>query len=292
MKDIEIKEAALEKNMNEVDLVKATAEQIRKDILKMTTRYGTGHSGGALSAAEIVASLYKVIMNYDPKNPTWEDRDRFILSKGHGCLVLYSMLSQVGYFDRALLKDFCNKYETTLGGHPEMKLPGIEANTGSLGHGIAVGMGIALAGRIDKKNYKVFVVTGDGELQEGSNWEAAMSAAHNKVDNLVVIVDRNRLQLGGPTDSISNLEPLADKWESFGWKVRVVDGHNVEELLNTLKEVPFSSGKPSVIIANTIKGKGVGIAENKVDWHYKALTKQQYEELKDIMGLEELENEC
>jgi transketolase len=281
----------MNKVLNKVEVVKEAAQQIRKDILMMTTRYGTGHFGGAMSAADVVASLYKGVMKYDPQNPKWEERDRFILSKGHSCLALYSILSQTGYFDRSLLKEFCNKYDTMLGGHPEMKLPGVEANTGSLGHGIAVGLGIALSARIDKKDYKVFVIAGDGELQEGSNWEAAMSAAHHKADNLVVIVDKNKLQLGGPTDEVISLGSLEDKWKSFGWGVRAVDGHNVEEILTALSEVPYCSGKPSVIIANTIKGKGLKIAENKVDWHYKALTRQQYEELKDIMGLEELEYE-
>ncbi|HHW04025.1 MAG TPA: transketolase [Thermoanaerobacterales bacterium] len=271
-----------------IDTIREAADRIRKDCIRMSTRAGTGHLGPALSLAEILAVLYKGVMRYDAQNPKWPERDRFILSKGHGCLALYSMLSQAGFFERSLLDEFCSVYDTMLPGHPEIKLPGVEANTGSLGHGIALGMGMALAARIDGRDSRVFVVTGDGELQEGSNWEAAMAAAHHRLDNLIVIVDRNKLQLGDFTENISQLEPLADKWRSFGWGVRVVDGHNIEELLSTFKQVPFVCGKPSAVIASTIKGKGLAIAENKVEWHYKVLTPQQYEELKNEMSLEEL----
>jgi transketolase len=254
----------------------------------MSTRTGFGHLGPALSIVEILAVLYKSIMSYDPYNPAWIERDRFILSKGHGCLALYSILSQTGFFERRMLSEYCNKYGTLLPGHPEMKLPGVEANTGSLGHGIAIGMGMALAAKIDKRGSRVFVVTGDGELQEGSNWEAAMSAAFHRLDNLTVIVDRNRLQLGDFTDKISKIDPLKEKFQSFGWETRVVEGHNIGELTSALTQIPFIQGKPSVIIANTIKGKGVKVAEDKVEWHYKVLSRQQYEELKKEMVLEEL----
>ncbi|WP_073254884.1 transketolase [Caldanaerovirga acetigignens] len=267
------------------------AERIRKDCIWMSTRAGTGHLGPALSIADILATLYIGVMKVDPKNPKWPDRDRLILSKGHGCLALYSILSQVGFFDRKYLGDFCTKCDTLLPGHPELKLPGVEANTGSLGHGIAIGMGMALAAKLDGKQYRVFVVTGDGELQEGSNWEAAMAAAHHKLDNLVVIVDRNRLQLGDLTENISKLEPLEEKWKSFGWRVKSINGHDIKELLSTLNDVPFSIGKPTAIIAHTVKGKGLKIAENKVEWHYKVLTKEQYEELKEELALEELQDE-
>ena len=264
------------------------AEQIRKDCIWMSTKGGTGHLGPALSIADIMAVLYGEIMKYDPKDPSWPDRDRFILSKGHGCLALYATLAQCGYFDKALYREFCSRLDTMLPGHPEKKLPGVEANTGSLGHGIAIGMGMALAGKMANKDYRVFVITGDGELQEGSNWEAAMAASHHKLDNLVVIVDRNKLQLGDFTENISQLEPLSKKWESFGWEVKVVDGHNIEEMVSVMNTIPFAKGKPSAIIASTIKGKGLKIAENKVEWHYKVLSKEQYEELKDELSLEEL----
>lgn len=270
---------------------KKLAEQIRKDSIRMSTRSGTGHLGPALSIADIMAVLYSGGMNYNPEDPYWSDRDRFILSKGHGCLGLYSALAQCGYFDRAFLDEFCNEFDTILPGHPERKLPGVEANTGSLGHGIAVATGIAMAGRLAEKDYRIFVLTGDGELQEGSNWEAAMTAAHYELDNLVVIVDRNNLQLGDFTENISRLEPLVEKWDSFGWAVKIVDGHNIGEIEAALSSVPFTKGKPSAIIANTIKGKGLKFAENKVEWHYKVLTKQQYEDIKSELLLEELENE-
>jgi len=276
------------KPSEKLDAIKQTAGTIRKDCIRMSTLAGTGHLGPALSLAEILAVLYKGIMKFDPENPGWPERDRFILSKGHGCLALYSILSQQGFFERKKLKEFCSEFDTMLPGHPETKLAGVEANTGSLGHGIALGMGMALAARMDKRNSRVFVVTGDGELQEGSNWEAAMSAAHHRLDNLVVIVDRNKLQLGDFTENISQLEPLADKWKAFGWGVRVVDGHNIEELMSTFKQVPFACGKPSAVIASTIKGKGLKVAENKIEWHYKVLTRQQYEDLKNEMSLEEL----
>jgi len=264
------------------------AEQIRKDSIWMSTRAGTGHLGPALSISDIIAVLYGEIMKYNPKNPSWPDRDRFILSKGHGCLALYSALAQCGYFDRTLLGEFCNRLDTMLPGHPERKLPGVEANTGSLGHGIAIGMGMAMAGKLANKDYRVFVITGDGELQEGSNWEAAMAAAHYKLDNLTVIVDRNKLQLGDFTENISQLEPLANKWVAFGWEVKIIDGHNIEEITSSLSSIPFTRGKPSAIIASTIKGKGLTFAENKVEWHYKVLTKEQYNEIKDELSLEEL----
>jgi len=275
----------------EIDSIKQSADLIRKDCIWMSTRAGTGHLGPALSLAEILATLYKSVLKVDPQNPKWPDRDRLILSKGHGCLALYSILSQTGFFERKLLGDFCTKYDTMLPGHPEIKLPGVEANTGSLGHGIALGVGMALAARMDKKEYRVFVITGDGELQEGSNWEAAMTAAYYGLDNLIVIVDRNMLQLGDFTENITRLEPLAEKWKSFGWGVEVIDGHDIEKLLTAFNKIPFVKGQPSVIIANTVKGKGLKIAENKIDWHYKVLSYEQYEELKNEMSLEELYHE-
>lgn len=270
------------------DDIKDTADRIRKDCIWMSTRAGFGHLSPALSIAEILAVLYKKIMIYDSNNPDWIERDRFILSKGHSCLALYSVLSQAGFFKRELLGEYCQKYKTLLPGHPEMKLPGIEANTGSLGHGIAIGTGIALAAKIDKRKSRVFVVTGDGELQEGSNWEAVMTAAYHELDNLVVVVDRNRLQLGDFTENISRLEPLEEKFRSFGWEAAAADGHSIEELESALMRIPFTEKKPTAIIANTIKGKGVKMAENKIEWHYKVLSRQQYEDIKEVMSLEEL----
>ncbi|MGI9952129.1 transketolase [Moorellaceae bacterium AZ2] len=272
--------------------IQQAARQIRKDSIWMSTRAGCGHLAPALSIAEIVATLYKGVMRHNPQQPDWPDRDRFILSKGHGCLALYSILAQTGYFDRRRLGEFCSRYNTPLAGHPERKLPGVEANTGSLGHGIALGMGMALGARLDGRQYRVFVLTGDGELQEGSNWEAAMSAARYQLDNLVVIVDRNKLQLGGFTEEISRLEPLVEKWKAFGWSAMAVEGHDVAALLEALRETPLEKGKPTAIIALTVKGKGLPLAENKVEWHYKVLTVEQYEALKNELQLGELYDDC
>ncbi|WP_054937321.1 transketolase [Moorella stamsii] len=276
----------------EVRKIQQAAAQIRKDSIWMSTRAGCGHLAPALSIAEIVAALYLGVMRHNPQQPNWPDRDRFILSKGHGCLALYSILAQTGYFDRRRLREFCSTYDTPLPGHPERKLPGVEANTGSLGHGIALGMGMALGARLDGRKYRVFVLTGDGELQEGSNWEAAMAVARYGLDNLVVIVDRNQLQLGGFTEEIGRLEPLAAKWAAFGWSTKVVDGHDVVALLATLQGVPPEEGKPTAVIAHTVKGKGLPLAENKVEWHYKVLTREQYEALKDELQLGELLDDC
>ncbi|HHY33135.1 MAG TPA: transketolase [Firmicutes bacterium] len=264
------------------------ARQIRRDAIWMSTKAGCGHLAPALSVADIVAVLYGGIMRHDPKNPAWPQRDRFILSKGHGCLALYSVLSQMGYFDRRLLGGFCSEYGTMLAGHPERSLPGVEANTGSLGHGIALGLGMALGARLDGLDYLVFVLVGDGELEEGSNWEAAMAAARHEAGNLVVIVDRNGLQLGGFTEKISRLEPLDQKWQAFGWNVKTVNGHDIPELMATIASVRHAQAQPTVVIAHTVKGKGLEIAENKVEWHYKALTREQYNALDPEVRLEVL----
>lgn len=273
---------------SKVRAIEALAQRIRRDAIWMSTKAGCGHLAPALSAADIIAVLYGGVMRHDPKNPEWPQRDRFILSKGHGCLALYSVLCETGYFDRRLLSGFCSEYGTMLAGHPERCLPGVEANTGSLGHGIALGLGMALGGRLDGLAYRVFVLVGDGELEEGSNWEAAMAASRYEAGNLIVIVDRNRLQLGGFTEEISRLEPLARKWEAFGWDVKTVDGHDVPALLEAIESVRPEQGRPTALVANTIKGKGLKIAENKVEWHYKALSPEQYNELEPELRLEVL----
>ncbi|MBC7344688.1 MAG: transketolase, partial [Clostridia bacterium] len=232
-------------------------------------------------------ALYCKVMRLAPES----ERDRLVLSKGHGCAALYAVLAEVGYIDRKDLKTFCSVTGTLLGGHPERRVRGIEANTGSLGHGLPISIGLALAAKMRAAKYRVFVVTGDGELQEGSNWEAAMAAAHFKLDNLVLIVDRNRLQLGGFTEELMSLEPLKDKWRSFGWVVRDIDGHDLEGLVELLSCVPFEEGKPSAVIAHTVKGKGVPCAENRVEWHYKVLTRDQYSEVAPVLGLRGLDDE-
>ena len=258
-----------------VQRLRKIALEIRKDVLLMTTKAGSGHPGGSLSAAEIIACLYFHHLRYDPENPRWEDRDRFVLSKGHICPALYSALSRAGFFPREVLWTL-RKIGSILQGHPDMKkTPGVEASTGSLGQGLSIGVGMALAGRIDKKPYRVYVLLGDGELDEGQVWEAAMSAAHYSLDNLLAIVDYNGLQLDGPVDEIMSLEPLAEKWSAFGWHVIEIDGHNVRQILDALDFAERIKGKPTVIIAHTIKGKGVSFMEGKVEFHGKPLTEEQ-----------------
>jgi len=267
-----------------VQRLRRIALEIRKDSLLMTTKAGSGHPGGSLSAAEIIACLYFHHLRYDPENPRWEDRDRFILSKGHVCPALYSALSRAGFFSREVLWTL-RKIGSILQGHPDMrKTPGVEASTGSLGQGLSIGVGMALAGRIDRKSYRVYVLLGDGELDEGQVWEAAMSAAHYKLDNLLAIVDYNGLQLDGPVNEIMSIEPLAEKWRAFGWHVMEIDGHNVRQILDALDLAERIKGKPTVIIAHTVKGKGVSFMEGKVEFHGKPLTEEQLK-----LALKELE---
>lgn len=229
-----------------------------------------GHVGGALSIIEILRVLYDDVMNYRVNDPQWQDRDRFILSKGHGCLALYAMLADKGFISTDELKTYALQ-GSRLGGHPERsKVPGIEASTGALGHGLSFGVGMALGLRIKRKNCKVFVLLGDGELNEGSVWEAVLSASHHKLSNLTALVDRNGLQLCGPTCDIANLDPLREKFESFGFAVKEVDGHDVNEMKKLLKKVPFNKDKPSIIICDTVKGKGISFMENDFQWHWKA----------------------
>ena len=260
-----------------VKRLRKIALQIRKDVLLMTTRAGSGHPGGSLSCAEIIACLYFHHLRYDPENPKWEDRDRFILSKGHSCPAVYAALSMVGFFPRKELWTL-RKIGSILQGHPDMKkTPGIEASTGSLGQGLSIGIGMALAARLDRRNYRVYVLLGDGELDEGQVWEAAMAAAHYKLDNLTAIVDYNKIQLDGPVNYIMSLEPLADKWRAFGWHVIEIDGHDVKQVLDALDAAEEVEGRPTVIIAHTVKGKGVSFMEHQVKYHGKALTEEELE---------------
>lgn len=246
------------------DLIKklnAIALSLRRDSLIMTTKASSGHIGGSLSAADIVAALYFHHLRHDPKNPNWEDRDRFILSKGHACPVVYAALAKAGYFPREELWTL-RKIGSILQGHPDMRrTPGIEASTGTLGQGLSIGEGMALAARLDGKAYRVYVLLGDGELDEGQVWEAAMSASHYRIDNLTAIVDLNSHQLSGPTDKIMSLKPVADKWRAFGWHVIEIDGCQMKQILDSLDEAERIKGKPTVIIAHTNKGKGVSCVE-------------------------------
>jgi len=243
----------------------------RREILRIVEKSGRGHVGAALSAMEIVRVLYDDILRVDPSNPHWPDRDRFVFSKGHGCLALYVMLAEKGFFPREELDRVCN-FEAMLGGHPESrKIPGVEASTGSLGHGLSIGVGCALAARMDKRSSRTYVLVGDGESNEGSVWEAALSAGKHKLANLTVIVDYNRMQSYGPAADTQDLEPLADKWRSFNFAVRETDGHDVSALRHALKALPYDAAKPSALVCYTVKGKGIPSAEWNPDWHHKAV---------------------
>lgn len=255
----------------------------RRRILEMTNAAGSGHPGGSLSAVEILTSLYFCKLNHRPKQPEWEDRDRLIMSKGHASPVVYAVLAECGYFPTEELVTF-RKLGARLQGHVHRKVPGVELSTGSLGHGLSVANGMAIAAKLQKKNFKVYCVMGDGEIQEGSVWEAAMSSAHYKLNNVCAIVDYNKIQENGSVSSIMNLEPLVDKWKSFGWEVAEVDGHSIKELLAALDKFGKTT-KPYAIIANTAKGKGISFMEGTSKWHGKAPNK---DELKT--ALEELQS--
>jgi transketolase len=253
------------------------AKQLRRDVITMIATAGSGHPGGSLSAADIVTALYFKVMRHDPKNPQWPDRDRFVLSKGHAAPILYAALAECGYFPVEELSTL-RKLGSRLQGHTDRTLtPGVEMSAGSLGQGLSYGIGMALAGRLDKLNYQVYVLLGDGECDEGQVWEAAMFAPHHKVDNLTAIVDHNDLQLDGRVCDIMGLEPLADKWRAFNWHVLEINGHDMGEILKALKKAREIKGKPTVIIAHTIKGKGVSFMEGNVDFHGKAPTPQETE---------------
>lgn len=262
---------------NKIENLKEIARNIRIDIINMIAEANSGHPGGSLSAVEVISSLYFKEMRHDPKNPTWPDRDRFILSKGHAAPALYSALARSGYFSPDLLLTL-RRFGSPLQGHPEVRrLAGIEASTGSLGQGLSIGLGMALAGKLDQKDYRVYVMMGDGESQEGQVWEAAMSSAYYKLDNLTAIVDCNSQQLDGWVKDIMELEPIADKWKGFGWHTIEIDGHDFSQILNAIAEAKATSGKPTVIISKTVKGKGVSFMEHNLEFHGMAPTKEQKE---------------
>lgn len=251
------------------------AKILRTSIITMLGEAGSGHPGGSLSAADIVASLYFWEMNIDPKNPQDPNRDRFVLSKGHAAPVLYAALAEKGYFDPALLTTL-RKLGSPLQGHPDMrKLPGVEASTGSLGQGIAWAVGMALAGKMDKKDYRVYTLLGDGEMQEGMLWEATMAAAHYQLDNLVAFIDYNGLQIDGPIREVMCSEPIGDKFAAFGWHVIEIDGHNYRAILEALEQARDIKQQPVAIVAHTIKGKGCSFMENKAEWHGTTPNKEQ-----------------
>jgi transketolase len=271
--------------MKTLDLHKK-AKELRRTIFRTICKGGGGHTPSSLSIVEILTVLYYNILNISPENQRDSARDRFILSKGHSCVALYAILADRGFFNKEDLDTFGRK-GSILGGHPDMyKVPGIEASTGALGHGFPFGAGIALAGKMDKKNYRVFVLLGDGECQEGSVWEAALFAPQHKLDNLTAIIDYNKLQAIDWLDNVISLKPLADKWKAFGWETREVDGHDMTELNNVFKSVPFVSGKPNLIIAHTIKGKGISFMENVPIWHYRMPNEEEMAIAYKELGLE------
>jgi transketolase len=249
----------------------------RKNILKYIKGASAGHTGGSLSCVDILNVLYNCILNINPDNFDNPDRDRYIQSKGHSVEALYVVLADKGFFPERDLETLC-KYKSHYIGHPTRKIKGIEQNTGALGHGLSLSVGTALAGKMDQKKYRVVTLLGDGELPEGSNWEAALTAAHYKLDNLCAIIDYNKLQITGLTADVCNTDPIDKKFESFGWEVRHINGHDFKAIKETLQEVPFAKGKPSLVIAHTIKGKGVSFMENSVKWHHGVPDEKQYSE--------------
>jgi transketolase len=264
-----------------IEELKRMAGIIRCDIIEMICTAGAGHPGGSLSAADILTALYFRVMRIDPQKPNWPDRDRFILSKGHACPVWYAALAERGYFDKAHLATL-RRLNSILQGHPDMhKTPGIDMTVGSLGHGMSAGLGMALSARLRQKDYHTWVVVGDGESQEGSIWEAAMATAKWRLDNFTVILDRNHLQNDGCVDDEMPIEPVGDKWRAFGWHVDAIDGHHMEQVVAALEAARKRKGLPTLILAETVKGKGVSFMENVADWHGKAPCQREADQALD-----------
>lgn len=262
--------------MNTKDLQRKSIHY-RKNILKYILGANAGHTGGSLSCTDILNVLYNEVLNVSPKNFSSPDRDRYVQSKGHCVEALFVVLADQGFFPESDLETLC-KYKSHYIGHPTKKVHGVEQNTGALGHGLPICTGMAIAAKMDEKDYKIYTLMGDGELPEGSNWEAALSAAHYKLDNLCVVVDKNSLQITAPTAAVMNTDPLDEKWKAFGWAVREVNGNDIDELKAAFAALPFEKGKPSVIIAHTTKGKGVSFMENELKWHHGVPNKEQYEQ--------------
>jgi transketolase len=264
-------------------MLRRQARIIRLGVMTTLAAAGSGHVGGSLSPVDILTALYFHAMRVDPKNPRRADRDRFVLSNGHASAALCPVLAELGFFPRELLDTF-NQLDSPFSMHPDMlKIPGVDMSTGSLGHGLSIGLGMALAARVQGKSYRSFVLMGDGELAEGSVWEAAMAAAHFKADSLLAFIDRNRLQVDNRTQEVMELEPLADKWRAFGWAVREIDGHDMEAVVDSIEEFPYEPGKPSIVIANTIKGKGLPFAEDRLDFPYHGVDDEMVKEATAIL---------
>lgn len=275
----------------EIRELQVTAQKCRQNVVRMLKASGHGHVGGALSCMDIVTALYFHKMRSDSENPGWEERDRFLLSAGHKCMVQYAVLAEKGYFPKEIL-DTYGKLKTKIPGHPDMhKLPGIEANTGALGHGLSIACGMAMGLRLSRSDAWVYVVLGDGELAEGSNWEAAAAAAHHRLDHLVVFVDNNGLQISGKIEEVMNFTPIDERFKAFGWSVKNIDGNNMEEIVEVLDELPLEKGKPSLVVAHTVKCKGISAGENNVSYHYWSPNKEELERAEEELeqSVKELE---
>ncbi|MFH0935575.1 MAG: transketolase [Candidatus Omnitrophota bacterium] len=260
----------------QIKILEDKAREVRRLIIKMLAKAGSGHPGGSLSAADLITALYFGVLRHDPKDPASPGRDRFHMSKGHCCPLWYAVLAEAGYFSKDKLLTL-RQLGSILQGHPDRRTPGVDVASGSLGQGLSVAMGMSLAGRLDKKDYRVYVLMGDGEIQEGNIWEAAMACAHYKCDNLCAILDYNGFQIDGKTCDIMELEPLVAKWQAFGWNTLEINGHNIVEILSAYAQAAKLKGKPTIIIAHTIKGKGVSFMENVCDFHGRAPTPEEAE---------------
>ncbi|MDO8662205.1 MAG: transketolase [Candidatus Omnitrophota bacterium] len=259
---------------NQIKELEEKAKQIRRLIIQMIAKAGSGHPGGSLSSTDLITALFFSILKHDPKNPKWPDRDRFHMSKGHCCPLWYAVLAESGYFPKETLSTL-RQLGSILQGHPDRRTPGVEVSSGSLGQGLSIALGMSLAAKVDKKDYRVYVLLGDGETQEGNIWEAAMAAAHYRRDNLCAILDYNGFQIDGATSVVMNLDPVASKWKAFGWHTLEIDGHDMRQILAAYDEAKIIKDKPSIIIARTIKGKGVSFMENVVDFHGRAPTQEE-----------------
>ncbi|MBU1906107.1 MAG: transketolase [Candidatus Omnitrophica bacterium] len=266
----------------DIEQLEEKAKQIRRLIIMMLVKAGSGHPGGSLSATDLITALYFHVLKHNPKDPKWPDRDRFHMSKGHCCPLWYAVLAESGYFSVDELWTL-RQFGSILQGHPDRRTPGIDVASGSLGQGLSVSLGMSLAAKLDKKDYRVYCLLGDGEIQEGNVWEAAMACAHFKSDNICAILDYNGFQIDGKVCEVMNLEPVAAKWKAFGWHAMEIDGHNMKEILSAFDEAKKVKGKPSIIIAHTVKGKGVTFMENVCDFHGRAPTKDEAEKaLKEL----------
>jgi transketolase len=267
-----------------LDKLRAEALQIRRNVWRALRAGGSGHAGGSCSAADILAALYFHRMRVRPSEPEWPDRDRFVLSKGHANAALGAVLAQAGFIEDSVLDRFYH-FESPFGMHPDIKVDGIEMCTGALGHGLAIAIGMALGARIQKQEFHTFVMLGDGELQEGSVWEAAMAASHYRLDNLTAIIDFNKIQQSGTVEEVIGVEPLVDKWRAFGWQVREIDGHDMAQVVDALDALPLHAGKPTALIAHTVKGKGVSFAEGTYVWHSNSVNEEIYQRaLKELQA--------